>query len=167
MDRMEFIGNMKNAIIEDDLEQVIDLLKNNSEFLNLSMPIGSWLNFAVRHKKMRIVKELINEGIDKEIVIASNKGNALIDAARNDDIQMIEYLIGEGISLNCSLTDSNPLFSAIDNNRIGTVKYLLKLEKKYLKEDNWKQLCKLAVERSQMMSYEEMELEIVGICSEK
>lgn len=85
----------------------------DKELLNKETFKGSWMNIAAGLGKEKVIRYLIEKGIDRSIV--SSTGNALVNAARskNGNIHIMEILMNYGYKINCELGDKNPAVAVI------------------------------------------------------
>lgn len=166
MERVKFISEMREAIKNDNLKRVQDLLQEDKEKLNLVLPTGSWLNLAITHKANDIIIYLVTQGIDKEILIASTKGNALSTAAAVGNTEILQYLLDSGFELKCECNDSNPIFSAVRGNNILALNFLMELERERLGSEEYEQLINKIIEEAKMISNESI-LNMLGMENNK
>lgn len=152
MERNDFISEMRDAIEKGDLCKVKNLIAEDNDKLNMVLPTGSWLDLAVRHQQKDIMEFLLAQGIDKNILIASNKGNSINTAARTGNVEFIDRLIHSGVKINLTIDDSNPVFDAVDNNKIDALKFILEAEKHNMEISDYEKLLSLIKERSEIMS---------------
>lgn len=162
MERTQFIGEMREAIKNDDLKKVQELLQEDKDKLNLVLPIGSWLNLAITCQAVDIMEYLLDQGIDQQILIASTKGNSLSNAAAVGTPELLKYLLSRGIKLICECNDSNPIFSSIRGNNISTLKFLLELEKEKLSNKEYEQLSNKIIEEARIISNDSI-LSMMGV----
>lgn len=116
---------MRNAIKQDDLNQVKQLLDKNNEILNTMTPFGTWLHMAAKKGHLEIVKFLIEKGIDIDARGGTFDASALNQAAGAGHLEIVEYLINAGAELDVSLAKRNPLFGAIYGGHLEVVKFLI------------------------------------------
>lgn len=152
MERVEFIKKMRQAVQDNELEIVKQLIKEDKEKLNLVLPTGGWLNLAITHQSWEIMEFLLDEGIDKSILLPSTNGNAISTAAAFGTPKLIEYLMERGYELICECNESNPIFHALSANKIENLKYLLELEKKRINNEEYLNLCELISVEAQKIS---------------
>lgn len=151
MERNDFINEMRAAIEKGSLCKVKKLIAEDHDKLNMALPTGSWLNLAVRHQQKDIMEFLLAQGIDKNIPIPSNKGNSINTAARTGNVELIDRLIHSGVKINLALDDSNPVFDAVDNNKIDALKFILEAEKHHMEISDYEKLLSLIKERAEIM----------------
>ncbi|WP_394903561.1 ankyrin repeat domain-containing protein [Clostridium butyricum] len=125
MKNVEFIKGIRQAIKEDNLQEVERLIGNDKEKLNTVTPLGSWLHEAARFGYVDLAEKLIDMGIDLNLECKNIKGSALTEAARAGQIEMMKLLRKRGLEYDLRDTDRNPLFRAIAADQIGMVKYLV------------------------------------------
>ena len=162
MDRVEFIKKMRNAIQNKELESVKQLLEEDEDKLNLVLPTGGWMNVAITYQAWEVIEYLLEKGIDKEILLPSNKGNALSTGAVYGEPKLIEFLIQRGYRLICDCDKNNPIFSALTGNKIENFQFLLELEKKQMAENQYLQLCEMIVTEAKKISNKKI-LEIMNV----
>ncbi|MFS0881818.1 ankyrin repeat domain-containing protein [Metabacillus niabensis] len=125
MERKSLIKSIRNAIKQDDLNQVKQLLDKNDEILNTMTPFGTWLHMAAKKGHLEIVKFLIEKGIDIDARGGTFDASALNQAAGAGHLEIVEYLINAGAELDVSLAKRNPLFRAIYGGHLEVVKCLI------------------------------------------
>lgn len=125
MKNIEFIKSIRQAIKEDNVQEVERLIGNDKEKLNTVTPFGSWLHEAAGLGYIDLAQKLIDMGIDKTLEAKNIKGSALSIAASKGQIEMVKFLRKEGFDYDLSNTDRNPLFGAIGADQIEMVKYLV------------------------------------------
>jgi len=114
--------------IKDENEQLIrELIKSNPEQISAFSPFGgqTWLGYASQLGKLGSVKALVGLGLD--INVGDNRENILpiCSAADGGHIQVVEYLLSKGSSLDVSKSVRNPLFAAIVGRSVEIVELLL------------------------------------------
>ncbi|MDE7424463.1 MAG: ankyrin repeat domain-containing protein, partial [Lachnospiraceae bacterium] len=150
MDNIEFADKVSDLIVERNVKEVKDLLKDkfsDTKELNEMAKLGWWLKQAVGYQQMEIVEFLIELGVDVNMVVLPNKGNVLCDAAGTGNMKMIEFLIEKGIDISCTLDDElNPVLCAVCSDWLEVVKYLLEKEKEMLQPLEYEELIKEVID---------------------
>ena len=122
---IEFIRNIREAIRNDNVKEVVDLIGNDKEKLNTVCIFGSWLHEAAMYGYIDLAKQLLDMGIDRNIEAKNIEGSALTAAASKGQIEMIKFLRNNGFKYDLSTPNRNPLIVAIMRDEIETVKYLI------------------------------------------
>lgn len=125
MKNIEFIKSIRQAIKEDNIQEVERLIDNDKEKLNTVTPFGSWLHEAAEFGYIDLAEKLINMGIDKTLEAKNIKGSPLASAASKGKIEMVKFLREKGFEYDLSNTDRNPLFRAIAADQVEMVRYLV------------------------------------------
>ncbi len=169
MDNIEFADKVSDLIVEGNVKEVKDLLKDkfsDTKELNEMAKMGWWLKEAVRYQQMEIVEFLIELGVDVNMVVLSNKGNVLCDAARTGNMEMIEFLIEKGIDISCTLDELNPVLCAVCGDWLEVVKYLLEKEKEMLQPLEYEELIKKVIDYADIVAGKKV-LDYLGVKKEK
>lgn len=147
---VKFEKTVSKAIELGDIEKVKELLNNDNEKINMSIPRGNWLNIAVGYQQLEIVEYLLEIGIDRNLV--SRTGNSLVNAARTGNVEMAEFLLNKGVELTCTLNALNPIIPAVQSDRLDMVIYLLEKEKALLSEKEYNELVNIIIENAEIFS---------------
>lgn len=121
----ELIKAMRNAIKQDDLAAVKQLLKENPDLLEAQTPFGTWLHEAAIQGKYAIAEYFIKSGIDVNTCAGIFKAGAIKEAAFEGRLNILKLLHENGAILDAGTFEANPLFSAIYNNHFDVAKYLI------------------------------------------
>jgi uncharacterized protein len=93
MDLNTICNKIRQAVINNRINEVSELLNANIELLNIERAFGTWLHMAADSGHLEVVKLLVDLGIDIEIKAGFNKGNALNEAASEGHLEVVKYLI--------------------------------------------------------------------------
>lgn len=151
MERSDLAMMVKVAIEEGNVKKVRSLLKDKPNNINELADMGWWLHTAASYQQLEIAQFLIDLGVDVNMVIF-RKGNALVNAARTGNMEMIELLIQNGIEICCTLDDFNPIMSAVCSDRLEVVKYLLEKEKEMLPLEKYDELIKKMIDKADIFA---------------
>ena len=121
----ENIREMKNAIKNDDLNFVKNMIESQSVNINEVTSLGSFLHIAVRKAKYKIAEYLIDAGIDLELLSEYPKITALSEAVLGGEINIVKLLCDKGAKLDTLTSENNPLFFAISGRKVEIAKYLI------------------------------------------
>lgn len=135
MDQIGFINEVKKAILDGKADTVEKLIGNDKEKLNILLPIGSLLHYAINNCQYQVAEKLVELGIDKTIIAPSHKGNALVNAARSGRVELVQLLLDHGFLLETKWGSSNPLQEAIANGRIDVFNLLINIELSLLQSE--------------------------------
>lgn len=141
---------MGKAIKEGNLEEVKELIGDDTEKLQMPIPRGNWLHLAVAYEQMEIVKYLLDAGIDRNI--ENKDGNVLVTAARIGNVDMIQYLMQNDIELMTSLDKRNPIFATVYGDNLEAFQYLLGLEKEMLTEAEYTALMEMVIKEAEIFA---------------
>ncbi|WP_425495272.1 ankyrin repeat domain-containing protein [Paenibacillus tengchongensis] len=119
------IKEIRNAIKDDDIQEVKRLIGYDKEILNTMTAFGTWLHVAAKKGHLDIVKFLLEKGIDINKKGGTFDGSALNLAAGEGHLEIVQYLLDHGAEIDVSLAQRNPLFAAIDDGHIEVIKYLV------------------------------------------
>lgn len=162
MNDYEFQVHITELIEKEDIEQLEKEIGGDKELLNKETFKGSWMNIAAGLGKEKVIRYLIEKGIDRSIV--SSTGNALVNAARskNGNIHIMEILMNYGYKINCELGDKNPAVAVIGTWDKEKFLYLMKKEKELLSESDYQKLKEYTLEQAKIMGAEDIKKELVG-----
>lgn len=160
MNDYKFQVHITELIENEDIEQLEKEIGCNKELLNKRTFKGSWMNIAAGLGKEKVVKYLIEKGID--ISIVSSRGNAIVNAAasKNGNVSIIKMLINYGYKINCNLEDKNPIIGAIGTGDKEKIRYLIKKEKELLSESDFQKLEEYILELAKIMGVEDIRKEL-------
>lgn len=125
MENKQIVNEMLDAIEEDDIERVMELLGSDVGCLNMMTPFGTWLHIAASEGKLEIVKKLIGLGIDINRRGGTFGGGAINIAASEGYIEIVKYLLSCGAEMDVSEPERNPLFAAIYGGHKDIVELLI------------------------------------------
>lgn len=147
---------------KEDIEQLEKEIGSDKELLNKETFVGSWMNIAAGLGKEKVIRYLMEKGIDRSVV--SSTGNALVDAAgsKNGNIHIVETLMNYGYKINCELGDKNPAVAVIGTWDKEQFLYLMKKEKELLSESDYQKLKEYTLEQAKIMGAEDIKKELVG-----
>lgn len=147
---------------KEDIEQLEKEIGSDKELLNKETFVGSWMNIAAGLGKEKVIRYLMEKGIDRSVV--SSTGNALVDAAgsKNGNIHIMETLMNYGYKINCELGDKNPAVAVIGTWDKEKFLYLMKKEKELLSESDYQKLKEYTLEQAKIMGAEDIKKELVG-----
>lgn len=146
----EFEQVMDKAIEEGNLEEVKQLIGDDTEKLQMPIPRGNWLHLAVTYEQMEIVKYLLDAGIDRNV--EKPGGNALSTAARIGSVQMMQYLMQNGVKFITTVDKKSTLFATVPGDRIEAFQYLLELEKDILTEAEYTALVEMVIREAEIFA---------------
>lgn len=117
-----------DAIKKEETEALRDLLERNPEQKTANTFIGgqTWLGYACQLGKLNAAKELVRLGLDVNAGDNRDGARPICSAAANNHLEVVEYLLSKGASLDTDRSVSNPLFAAIVGNSKETIELLLK-----------------------------------------
>ena len=121
----KIIKEMRNAIKNDELDLVRELILNNEGLLDVNTIFGSWLHVAASQGKRNIVEYLIECGMDVNIEGDISGGNPIRSAAESGHLDIVKLLYQKGARLDVSKVRKNPLFGAIYGGYYEVVKFLV------------------------------------------
>ena len=121
----EVLKRTRNAIVQGDLELLKELLENDRKLFECDTVFGSWLHVAVKEEKIDVIMYLLESGMDVNKKGGMAKGNAISEAARKGNIDILDLLYRNGGEFDVSDALKNPLFSAISYDNLNVVKYLV------------------------------------------
>lgn len=121
----QIIKEMRNAIKNNDIDTVKELIAQNEGLLDVETVFGTFLHDAATNNKYEIAEYLIEQGIDVNRKGGVRKSSALTTAAFKGHIELVKLLYGAGALLDTTTFESNPLFAAIFNGHLDVVKFLV------------------------------------------
>lgn len=115
------------AMSGGDLELSKRLIDENPGLVDLKTPFGSWLHVAAGAGSLKVVAYLV-ETIGMNIDAKGGQANEMpvSAAAARGRLEVVQYLIGKGATLDDTLPESNPLIAAMYRGHADVVKLLLK-----------------------------------------
>ncbi len=117
--------DIRTAIKQGNLEQVVSLIAEDEARLKMMTPFGTWLHVAASFGQLTIVKKLIEMGLDVNAYGGTAGGGALHRAASAGHENVVRYLISCGAMLDVSEPERNPLFGAIYGDHTAIAKLLI------------------------------------------
>lgn len=124
---MNNILEMYQAVSGNDAATVRALIANNAALRDYDIAGTTWLHMAAEEGHIDTVACLIELGCDVNSEIAMNTIRPTYSAASNGHSAAIELLHQHGAQFDQSYSSVDPLFTAIYNRHIDTVKTLIKL----------------------------------------
>lgn len=124
-DQLHTAKEIRTAIKNGQLITVQALLKKEPDMLNRVTPFGTWLHVAAAHGQLTIADYLLQSGIDRHARCGTFSTNALERAATKGHIEIVEYLLTEGVGMDLSEPERNPLFAAIYGGHMEIVRRLV------------------------------------------
>lgn len=119
------IKEMRQAIKENDLYAVSNMVENNEGLLNVVTIFGTFLHDASMYGMYDIAKYLVERGMDVNKKGGTRDSSALTIAAFHGYKDIVELLYENRADLDVSSFERNPLFAAIYNGHFEVVKYLV------------------------------------------
>lgn len=104
---------IRKAIKEGRLADVIALLTDDASRFNMETPFGTWLHMASAHGQFEIARWLVSQGADVDSIGGIGDRRPIDEAAAAGNVEMVRCLIQEGATLDASDSVRNPLLSAI------------------------------------------------------
>jgi ankyrin repeat protein len=114
-----------SALERGDVEEFGELVGGDDSLLRMSTPFGSWLHVAASEGQLRMVKYLIQRGLDVNAYGGTLGGAVLNAAASGGHADVVEFLLSTGANLDVSEPERNPLFGAIYVGNKDIVRLLL------------------------------------------
>jgi len=114
------------AVQRGDVEEFGKLIGGDHSLLRMSTPFGSWLHVAASAGQLRMVKYLMQCGLNPNERGGTLGGGALNLAASNGHADIVEFLLTTGADLDVSKPECNPLFGAIYGGHMDIVLLLLR-----------------------------------------
>lgn len=116
---------IRNTIKCGDFDSFKRLIDNNPDSLNVMTPFGTWLHIAAKRGYLKMVRYLVEKGLDVNIKGGIFDATAMNLAALSGEMNVIRYLVSKGAILDVSHAKRNPLFSAIQDGHMDVVQYLV------------------------------------------
>ncbi len=113
------------VITADDLIAYQALTKDEKLRLVEIAPLGTHLHIAADAGSFKIVKYLVEQGVDVNRRAGTIGGNALNEAAPKGHLRILKYLLDAGSEMDTSEPERNPLFSAIYGGNEDGVRILI------------------------------------------
>lgn len=128
MNGQSVVAKTAEAIKSDNESEIFALLDNDSQTAQMFTPFGSqtWLGYAAQIGKLKALKALEKIGLDINQGDKREGRKPICSAAANNHLEVVEYLLSKGASLDTDRSVSNPLFAAIVGNSKETIELLLK-----------------------------------------
>jgi uncharacterized protein len=122
-----FLKDMLDAIRQEDIDKIDNLIEKDKECLYLMTIFGTWLHFSASEGKLQIVKYFIEKGLDVNIYCDEIPSDytPINAASSNGNTEVVRYLISCGATFDVSTTIHSPLFSAIQKGHLEVVKLLI------------------------------------------
>ena len=121
----ETIKEIRTAIKQGDIASVITLIGTDRSRLEVVTQFGTWAHVAARHGQLEILERLLDMGADINACGGVSGGNALNEAAVAGHVEVVEYLLKRGAEMDVSISECNPLFSAIYGGYVEVAKLLV------------------------------------------
>ena len=112
-DNKEAIRKILTAIRNNDFDNMYKFLLADKSLINENTPFGTWLHVASSVGNLRIVRTLVEFGIDINQRAGTYGGSALNEAASEGHYDVTQYLLSCGAELDTTEPERNPLFGAI------------------------------------------------------
>jgi len=112
-DEKEIYNSVWKAIKEGNLAEVVQLLGADRSWLQMETPFGPWLHIAATYGTLDIVRWLVSQGADVNVVGGIANRRAIDQAASAGHVDIVKFLIDSGATLDASKLGLNPLFAAI------------------------------------------------------
>lgn len=115
------------AVHNGHLDQVKAILQSYPHLLSMNVAGNTLLHIAVRHsKKIKLIKFLIDSGIDINTPMSDSSDRPLHEAASKGFIDIAEWLLDHGADVDGCLTGgATPLLAAIKQDNLEMVKLLV------------------------------------------
>ncbi|MBB3142760.1 ankyrin repeat domain-containing protein [Halomonas organivorans] len=119
--------SIAHAIKSQDLEKLASLFSEHPEQVNRIIPLGrqTWLGYAASREKPRVVKYLIDIGVDVNKGDERDGRKPICNAASKGNYDIVKCLLDAGTVLDVSASVRNPLFGAITSRSPAITQLLL------------------------------------------
>lgn len=116
-----------DAIDSQDLKKLVSLFSEHPEQVNRIIPLGrqTWLGYAAGDDKLKVVKYLIEIGVDVNKGDERDNRKPICDAASTGNYDIVKCLLDAGTVLDVSASVRNPLFGAITSRSPAITQLLL------------------------------------------
>ncbi len=125
MDNNQLAKEIRTAIKNGDQGRVLELIDADEKALRISTQFGTWAHVAAKHGKLGILKQLVQRGVDINAGGGLSGGTPIEDAASEGHLEIVNYLLSLGATLEVNISERNPLFSAIYNGHTEVAKALV------------------------------------------
>ena len=122
---MDLDTQVFKAIGTGDLDALSALAGDNPSIVTARNEFGSWLHWASGKRQLPIVKYLVENGADVNLVGGLTSAGPIADAVSGGNIEIVKFLLSHGAVLDVSSTDRNALFWAISYDRVDIAELLL------------------------------------------
>lgn len=122
---IELLKAMRNAIKNNDLNTIENLLENNPDLLHAESLFGNWIQEAVRKDNYELTEFFIKKGVDINFIGSSLESNAISDASYRGNLKIVQLLYENGARLETCNSSCNPLFAAISKQNAEVGLYLI------------------------------------------
>ncbi len=128
MPEVKFDPRLSAAVRGRDFASFRAIVDQEPAFVTAFTPFagGTWLHFAAREGDIDAVRYLLLRGADVNAGDFREGRKAICDAAHGGHAEIVELLLNEGLTLDCSTSVRNPLFSAIVGRSVHVATLLLK-----------------------------------------
>lgn len=126
MDPLGLAKELYSAISRSEFKRVQEIIEKNPAVIEMKTPIGSWLHVAARHGDIKIVKYLVESGLDLNVSGGMSESKPINFAVSEGHIEVVKYFLNSGAILDVSEPERNPLFSAIHKDHLEIAKLLVK-----------------------------------------
>lgn len=113
------------AIRANDSKKMFDLLGDDESRLNLDTVFGTWLHFAASEGKLDVVERLVERGLDVNRRSGIDDATPISEAALSGHLDIVEYLLKHGATLDVGEPERNPLFGCIQHGHSDVAKLLI------------------------------------------
>lgn len=114
-----------NFIKNGDINQAKELIRNDKKLLHVVTPFGTWLHVSARTGNMGMISFRVESGMDLNVNGGVPKSAPIAHAASEGELSIVGYLFDNGVHLDVSEPNRDPLFSAIYGGHLDIVKYLV------------------------------------------
>lgn len=123
---MDLSKQVFKAISDGDLDALAALVRTDRSLITARNAYGSWLHRACNEGQLPIVKYLVENGADVNLVGGLTSAGPIADAVSGGNIEIVKFLLSHGAALDVNTTDRNALFWAISYDRVDIAELLLR-----------------------------------------